>query len=652
MYADVFIGLPLNERFTYRVPDEHAVTAGVRVMVNFNNRSVMAYIDRVHCEKPRDFEVKDILRVIDDSPIFDERLTRLARFVSENYLGTIGESLAMALPSGTKEPKKKRDYTAGEPVCDFELSALQESVYRGILESFEQGKSRHLLFGVTGSGKTEIYIKLAQQIIGQGKSVIYLVPEISISSQIYERLRRVFGDSLVLYHSNLSPAERLRTWNRFYRGEATIAVGTRSAVFLQCPSLGMIAIDEEHDGSYKEHSSPRYNARRLAFHRASREGALLVLGSATPSMESLVAAERGVMGLHTLGKRFGGAVMPEIEILEVEGGRPEDLISPRLKLYTRQAVDRGEQVIYLLNRRGFSPIMRCGDCGHVITCPHCDINLNSHRGDMLECHYCGFRRREPGACEKCGGGKLVKIGAGTQRIEEIIEAQFRGMRVFRMDQDSMRRKGEAGRMMEMMRNGDIDILLGTQMVAKGFDFPKVTLVGVLMADIGLNIPDFRSTEKIFSLLMQVAGRSGRSERPGRVVVQTLSRSNPMFDYFQRNDYYGFYRYERKMREDLGYPPFCRMARLLFRGKDEPKVAGAAADLRRALDRAVEGMGDRVRILGPASAPLLKVGGNYRHHLILKAGSVEDLRKAIETARPEVRLPGVYLEIDIDPVEIM
>ncbi|MBN1532931.1 MAG: primosomal protein N' [Spirochaetes bacterium] len=652
MYADVFIGYPLDERFTYRIPEGSAVAPGMRVMVDFRRRTLMAYVERVHDTEPQGFQVKDIISAIDPEPIFDARLLELARFVAGTYLGTVGEALAMALPSGKSEPKRIRPINAATPSQGPRLNDEQEGVYRAILASLAEGRRRHLIFGVTGSGKTEIYIKLAMHFIAQGKSVLYLVPEISISSQIYDRLHRVFGDDLVLYHSNLSQGERLRSWNRFYRGEATIAVGTRSAVFLQCPDLGMIAIDEEHDGSYKEHSSPRYNARRLAFRRSADEGALLVLGSATPSMESFTAAERGVIGIHLLQRRYGGARLPEIEVLEIEGGRPEDIITPRLKLYTKQAVERGEQAIYLLNRRGFSPVIRCGACGHVVTCPHCDISLNGHSGGMMECHYCGFRRREPECCDSCGEKTLARLGAGTQRIEEIIASQFRGMRVFRMDQDSMRRKGEADRMMGMMRRGEIDILLGTQMVAKGFDFPRVTLVGVLMADIGLNIPDFRATEKIFSLLMQVAGRSGRGEQPGRVVVQTLSGDNPLFNFFRRHDYDGFYRHEKRLREDLGYPPFTRMARLLLRGTDEGRVAGAAAEVRRALDAAVSALKSGVRVLGPTSAPLVKIGGNYRHHLLLKSESVDELRRVIEAARETARLGGVYLEIDIDPVEIM
>ena len=348
----------------------------------------------------------------------------------------------MALPSGTA-PSGRHRKPPPPAAPDFTLNDEQEAALRGIMDD---GKlSAHLLFGVTGSGKTEVYIEAARETLKKNRSVIYLVPEISLSSQIYSRLNLVFGDDLVLYHSHLTANQRLYNWMRFYSGDARIAVGTRSCVFLQCPDLGLIVIDEEHDGSYKEHSTPRYNARRLAFFRSRQEGARLVLGSATPSVESLYAAENGIMGLHRLTKRHGGASLPSVEIVRVFQGKNTDIISSRLRLLTRQQVDRGKQAVFLLNRRGFSPVLLCGARGTPVKCPNCNISLACHRGGAMLCHYCGYRIAEPGRCAGCGSEDLKKIGAGTQRVEDIIDEVFHTMRVFRLDQDSSRKRGHGRR---------------------------------------------------------------------------------------------------------------------------------------------------------------------------------------------------------------
>lgn len=653
MLADVYISYPLEEYYTYRIPVGMNIVPYSRVRVNFAGKNLIAFVLRVHDNEPQGFEVKEIIDLVDPDPIYDQRLMDLARYTASNYLSSIGEALAMALPSGLK-PSKRYKIPFDKPVaCSaLKLNDEQKIIYDDIIDDEKKKSLAHLIFGITGSGKTEIYIEIARKLISRGQSVIYLVPEISLSSMIFERLYGVFGDDLIIYHSHLTPNQRLHNWIRFYRGEARIAIGTRSAVFLQCPKLGMIVIDEEHDGSYKEHSTPRYNARRIALYRSKTEGALVVMGSATPAVESLYACEKGVMKLHTLKSRYGNASLPEIDIVKINSTKPKHIISTALKLNTKRSIDAGRQVIYLLNRRGFAPIVICGECGWTMECPQCSIGMNYHRDRHMLCHYCGHRQGVPAACPKCGSEQIEKVGSGTQRVEEIIEKEFPDFTVFRLDQDSSRKKDTVPELITRMNSGEVNILVGTQLVAKGFDFHNITLVGVLLADIGMNMPDFRSSERIFSLLMQVAGRSGRGDTPGRVIIQTLDDQNPLFRFIRNHDYYGFYRSELEARRMLQYPPFTRLARLLVRGASEARVIVSINSLKQALEeQAAERKAD-IRILGPSSAPFGKIGGNYRHHIIVKSGTVTALQETIAASRGAVTGRDVYLEIDIDPYELM
>lgn len=666
MYADVFISFPINSLFTYSIPPGMNLMPFIRVKVNFAGRNTIAFVNRVHDEKPSGFEVKDILMVVDSEPIYDQRLMTLAHYTATNYLSTVGEALSMALPSGIASSSRYKVPFEKSNAPAIELNDEQRKIYSEIMDSYRSGELVHCVFGVTGSGKTEIYIEIAKQLLKTGSSVIYLVPEISLSSMIFERLFNVFGDDLIIYHSHLTPNQRLNNWSRFYKGEARIVIGTRSAVFLQCPKLGMIIIDEEHDGSYKEHSTPRYNARRIALYRSKFEDALVIMGSATPAVETLYACERGVMKLHSLKNRYGNAALPNVEIVKISGTKPRQLISPALKLYTKKAVDTGKQAIFLLNRRGFAPIVVCSQCGWTVECPQCNIGMNYHRDRKMLCHYCGHQRSVPVVCERCGSEQIDKVGSGTQRIEDIITDEFPNFRIFRLDQDSSRKKETVPELIGKMNRGEVDILVGTQLVAKGFDFRNITVVGVLLADIGMNMPDFRSTERIFSLLVQVAGRSGRGDTPGKVIIQTLNKDNPLFRFIRNQDYYGFYRSELEVRKMLKYPPFARMARLLVRGTDEERVITSINALRQALEESIRGQsknfgGTRenkrgqsndIAILGPAAAPLGKIGGNYRHHIILKSNNMTALREVIAASRDSVTGRDVYLEIDIDPYELM
>jgi len=652
-YADVFLPVPSEKAFTYEIPDDLSVTSGMRVKVKIYNRTVTGFVIRTHDNKPLTFEAKCISGVIDNDTVFGQKFIDLSIFVSDNYICGPGEFMEMAFPSGTrtgnryKQPYEKNDYL-------FNLNPAQKKIYDDIIKHSSEGKNLNLLYGITGSGKTEIYIELAKETLRKNKSVIILVPEIALSSQIYQRLYNSFGDDLVLYHSNLSKNQRFANWVKFFKGDSKIAVGTRSGIFLQCSNLGLIIIDEEHDGSYKENSHPRYNARRIAFYRAKNEGALLLLGSATPSVESYYAADKGVLNLHKLLQRHNNAVLPEIEIIEIQSSKPESSLSPRLIVHTKEIIQKNLQAVYLLNRRGYSPVVMCPVCKEKAVCPNCSINLNMHNSNKLLCHYCGYEELHNSKCKHCGNDEMMLIGAGTQRIEEQIEKTFTGFRVMRLDQDSAGKKNVAEDLILKMNNGDIDLLLGTQMVAKGFDFKRIVLVGIIMADIGLNFPDFRATERVFSLLMQASGRCGRGDYPGKVFIQTLDSGNIIFELLKNHDYETFYKMEIEKRKELFYPPFSRIIRLVFRGLEESVVTKHAEKIAEILRNGIssDNVNNEIQILGPAPCPFSKIANNYRWHIILKSKKINGIKDIIKDFVSKQKNKNVYMEIDIDPVDIL
>ena len=400
----------------------------------------------------------------------------------------------------------------------------------------------------------------------------------------------------------------------------------------------------------KKQSSPRYNARRIAFYRSETENATLLLGSATPSIETLYAAENGRIELHRLEERYGEGKLPVIEIVKLKNSNEE--ITPRLKMYTNRAIREGNQAVYLLNRRGFAPFVICGDCGASVECPDCSIGMNYHRGKGMLCHYCGFSSGVPVKCSKCGSESILMLGSGTQKIEDLIAKEFPDYRIFRLDQDSAKKKDAVYDLLEMMHKREIDILLGTQMISKGFDFHGVTVAGIILADIGLNMPDFRATEKIFSLLMQLSGRSGRGGSEGHVIIQTLNDEHMIFRYLKTQDFWGFYKEELKIRKMINYPPFSRLARIVIRGKDEDSVCESAVLLAGEMKKIGSEKYSQIMVLGPSPAPLTKIGGNYRYHIILKASRLKDLTGFIKTALDSFKSKAVYIEIDIDPVDML
>ena len=513
-----------------------------------------------------------------------------------------------------------------------------------------------LLHGVTGSGKTEVYLHAIAEALGQGRQALVLVPEITLTHQILARLRGRFGDGLAVLHSGLSPGERLEQWQRLRAGATPIAVGARSALFAPLEKLGVIVIDEEHDGAYKNEEGFRYHARELAARRAAAAGCPLVLGSATPSLESRFAADRGGLRRLVLARRIGDRPLPAVTIVDLVRERE---LSPRgrrivlsgaLERALRETLAGGGQSILLLNRRGFSTQVFCFSCGAAERCRHCDIALVYHATpQQLRCHYCDFQIAPPDRCSQCGAPDTALLGTGTERLEEELRARLPEARIARLDRDAAQQRGYTERVLRELRARRLDVLIGTQMVAKGHDFPGVQLVGVVLADVGLHLPDFRAAERTFQLLTQVAGRAGRDRAPGRVIVQTYAPAHPAIRPVREHDYEAFYAEELGQRAALGYPPFGRLVQAMVSGADAPAALAAAQAL--ALAAAST---DGPEVLGPAPAPIARLRGKHRFQLLLKGADAQRLhaaaRRLVEAAG---KLPrGIQASLDAFPVNML
>ncbi len=553
------------------------------------------------------------------------------------------------------------------------LNYHQQKALTEILKGVENNKYRtYLLHGVTGSGKTQVYIEAIREVMKLGKTALVLVPEISLTPQLVHRFRLNFGDEIAVMHSRMSLGERYDAWRLTLDGKYHIVIGARSAVFAPLKNIGLIVVDEEQEATYKQFdASPRYNARDVAVVRASYSNAVVVLGSATPSMESYYNAQAGKYKLLELPERVDNAKLPKIEIIDLgrerKSGKLSGSISVQLKEKIGDRLSKGEGIILLQNRRGFSTYAECLDCGYVETCENCNVTLTYHiTRKHLRCHYCGFVKKPPDVCPKCLGASLYYGGVGTQRVEDELASTFSGAKVERMDLDTTTRKGSHDRILKGFADSDTDILLGTQMVAKGLDFARVTLVGVISADTEMLLPDFRASERTFQLLTQVSGRAGRSVLEGEVIIQTYIPDHYSLKYVLSNDYLGFYNHELKSREELDYPPFSRFVLVEFKGENEKKVQECAtrfAGLLKPRYGPKFGASSKrsYEVLGPAPAAISKLKKNYRWHIVIKFLRSKDtsektprsvLLNAEETYRRKFAHKNVKMTIDVDPQGMM
>ncbi len=548
---------------------------------------------------------------------------------------------------------------SGEPET---LSPAQERAFRPLAELAAQPQARAaLLHGVTGSGKTLIYMKLIEQMRARGRTAIVLVPEISLTPQAVARFYARFGRDVAVLHSGLSLGERLDEWQRLKDGRAGIAVGTRSAVFAPLSNLGLIIVDEEQEYTYKSESSPRYHARDVARFRCADEGALLLLASATPSLESFYAAAKGRYRLVRLSERYGEAVLPRVLLVDMKQellrGNEGPISEPLAQELAKNLKD-GAQSILLLNRRGYNTFVGCAQCGHVLTCPNCSIALTYHAANgRLMCHYCGYSSPLLRQCPACGGAFLHYAGTGTQKAEEAVAELFPRARILRMDTDTTFGRYSHEKILEEFGSGRYDILIGTQMVAKGLDFPNVTLVGVLSADNALYMDDFRAPERTFSLLTQVVGRAGRGERPGRAVIQTQTPENEVLRLAAAQDYDAFYEKEIALRRELLYPPFCDICEIGFTGTEERAVQAAAADFFTRLRAAVlTQSGIPVRVMGPSPAGVLRVAGRYRYRILVKCRADKRFRALLSTLLAQSGEQPLYRKVslfaDMNPLDLL
>lgn len=537
------------------------------------------------------------------------------------------------------------------------LSASQQRAMSEILDTFKQ-KKICLLHGLTGSGKTEIYTHLIQRVLDNGNQVLFLVPEISLTTQLTDRLRKVFGDKMLVYHSKFSDNERIDIWKRLLNtNEPLLILGVRSSIFLPFAHLGLIIVDEEHESSYKQYDpAPRYNARDAALVLASLHGAPTLLGSATPAIETYYKATTGKYGLVALSERFEGSALPEVEIVDMKDQRKRKLsngiLSSSLRLATQEAMSTGHQALMFQNRRGFAPFVVCKNCGWTPKCVNCDVSLVYHKySDLLRCHYCGYSLPLPNLCPACGENSVEVYGYGTERIAEEVHDAFAGYKIARMDLDTTRNKDSYQEIIEDFSSHNTDILVGTQMVTKGLDFGKVTVVGVLNADSLLNFPDFRSNERAFNMLEQVAGRAGRRKEKGIVYIQTTSPEHPILDFVKRHDYSGYYRNEIVSREKLSYPPFSRIINIMIKNKDA-QTADAAAQLYAQALRQTFGS----RVLGPEKPFISRVATYYLQSIMVKIEATASmtkvkhiLRTLYESLARDPRIKSSVVYYDVDPV---
>jgi primosomal protein N' (replication factor Y) len=669
MFANILF--PINaQSFTYLVPEEltSRVKRGCRVRAPFKRSEKIGIV--VHLELPspppggssqkgvkgrpqKEIAFRPISDVLDEDPLVPENLLKLILWAGQYYLSTSGLALKNAIPSAFFTGKK-----AGQPriIYDAEIKKGKRfSLTSEQKKALEQINSTHngvfLLHGVTGSGKTEVYMRAIKSMPAD-RQAIFLVPEIAITAQMVDRFRQNFGEEVVFFHSGLSAGERIAYWRKMRDGDARVVIGVRSAVFAPFRNLGLIIIDEEQEASYKQFEGLRYSARDVALARAKLEDIKIILGTATPSLEVFYHAQTGKFRYLTLEHRIDKRPLPSVEIIDMTKEEKRSFsFSEKLINVLRKNILNGHQSLLMLNRRGYAPFFMCTDCGHTYQCPTCSITLIYHKDThTLNCHYCNSYLKPGNACPACKGTTVKHLGTGTQRIEEELRAFIPELSLSRMDRDTTRKKLSHYRIVKQMEERKIDLLLGTQMVAKGHDFPDVTVSAIVSADIAMNLPDFRSAERAFQLFTQLAGRAGRGAVTGKAFIQTYEPEHYVFDFVRGHDCRGFYEKEIALRKELSYPPFSRLIRIIlsFRNKESAKksMKGVAKIIKRIPVHDIE-------ILGPAPAPIEKIRNRWRWHLILKGSNAKIIRQAASDLVDAVStIKDMKIDVDVDPINLL
>ena len=614
---------------------EHSYDLYDEYLVLTDKLKAMEYI----CKYPRRIaQIKTINNILEVGKVNKKEVSsEIVKALEDNNIVSIEKVSKYRINKDNNEAIKKT------------LTKEQESVYRSVL--FNKHDT-YLLYGVTGSGKTEVYIKWIEKCISEGKTAIMLVPEIGLTTQIAKRFYEAFGSDVAIFHSSLSEGEKYDEYLKILRGEVHVVVGTRSAVFVPLKNLGIIIIDEEDSSSYKQDNNPRYHARDIVIYRGKYNNIPVILGSATPTLESKARADKGVYKLLRLSSRVGNAKLPLIHAVDMEPEMKKRnmIFSEFLQNKIKEKLAKGEQIILLLNRRGFSTYITCSNCGFTYKCPSCDITLTYHKStNNLICHYCGYQKKRDEMCPECHEASLNYYGLGTEKLEEKIKEFYPTARVVRMDQDTTRNKGMHERIISDFKDYKYDILLGTQMISKGLDFPKVTLVGVINADASLNIPDYRSSEVTYSLLSQVSGRAGRSNMPGEVVIQTFNPDHYVIECVKENNYDKFYLQEMQFRKNLKYPPYYYLVSIKVIGKNYEEIITNAKKAKKYLD---DNLNKDTIILGPTTASVFKFNNEYRMQIIIKYkydDKLMDVLKDLDNIF--INNKECYLEIDFNPLRI-
>ncbi|MCL2791551.1 MAG: primosomal protein N' [Spirochaetaceae bacterium] len=652
MYIEVLFNIPLKTTFYYAATDKpgnkDSIKTGVRVSAGFGKRKLTGFIVNILKESPNvDFEIKNIERIIDDVPLFDDDYYDLAKWVSGMYMCSTGEALFSMIPSGRREKDFEID-VAEESLENFSRITLNKG-QKSVIEKIQcSNNSLFYIYGVTGSGKTEVYLHIAEDVLAQGKSVIYLVPEIALTHQLMDYMTARFGTNIAVLHSGLTPSQKLKQWRRIQTGEAKIILGARSAVFAPAKNLGLIILDEEHEASYKSGSTPRYHARQVAMHRIKTSKGKLIMGSATPSVEAYHLMAEGVLEKCELMEIAAGGTFAPVRVIDMKG--QDSAISSYLAEKIREVTAKKGQVILFLNRRGFFYYYYCLYCKYEFKCKQCSVSLTYHKErNKLVCHYCGYSETPARVCPSCNSSEVGYSGFGTEKIESDINNFFPYLRSQRLDKDSIKKGSAVKEIFTKFKNNEIDLLLGTQIIAKGLNFPGVKLIGIIMADTTLQLPDFRSAEKTYSLITQVAGRTGRFSKDGEVVIQTYRPDNYAIKFAAQRKHTEFYNAELENRKAMRFPPFSRVIRVIFRSKEKEKALLAAKDFYNILAQN-KGSFD---ILGPAECPLALIAGSSRYHILVTAKDIKNSHRVVSGTIEKLKTPsGVYVEIDVDPVSLM
>ena len=714
MLADILVEVvarTTDKTFTYHIPDGMKAKEGMRALVPFGRRNIEGFIIRIYDEVELDYEVKDIIQLVDEKPVLNEEMLELGKYISKKTLSPLTLSYQTMLPSGLKAKEKtninkkivkylqvlKDGEFKGEKqkqVFDYVkknnlvlkaeankisssamktlinngyLEEVEKEVYRldeevevekkhydlteeqaKVLESVKFDKFKpYLLHGVTGSGKTLVYIRLIEKVLKQGKEAILLVPEISLTPQVVDIFKKRFGKTIAILHSGLSNGEKYDEWRKIERKEVSIVIGARSAIFAPFTNLGIIIIDEEHSNTYKQDNVPRYNAIDVALRRGKTYNIPVVLGSATPSVESYTRAKAGIYELLVMKNRVNKK-MPKVYLVDMkdEFKKGNRVFSEIFKEKMNDRLSKNEQVLVLLNRRGYSTVITCKECGFTHKCPNCDIPLTYHKnGNIMKCHYCDYKVPRLLECPKCHSKNINSLGMGTEKLESLIKEEFKDAKVIRMDQDTTRNKGAHKRIIDDFKEGKYNVLVGTQMIAKGLDFPKVTLVCVVNGDATLNIPDFRSSERTYELLSQVSGRAGRDKLDGEVIIQGFNVSHYSIVYAKNNDYESFYNEEMKIRKVLKYPPYYNLCLIKVSGKNYDEVYSEASKITTYLKSNLNNI-----VLGPASASMPKINNIYYVQIIIKFKNTKEILSYLEFIREHYK-KKINVDIDLNPLKI-